>query len=556
MKGIQNTSTENFSTIIGNNRHFYVPKFQRDYSWDVEQWDDLWTDLMNALTNDDEHYMGYLVLQTQNDKDFYIIDGQQRFTTITLMILSTLRCIQNFINQGVDIEDNELRIKNFRNLYIGKVDPVSLSYDNILILNRNNEAFFSDYLVSLEQLPVRGLTATEKLMKKCSEFFEKKISLEFSTGKECAAFIQQAVEKLYFTIIEVTDELNAFKVFETLNARGVQLSSSDLLKNYLFSLVDNAKKHESHINILERRWAKLTDNIKSEKLPEFLRYYWNSKHKSIRSNEVFKTIRAEVTSDSQVFAIVNEMLKYSDVYMALLNPDDDSWEDSEVKGLIDQLNLFRLKQPISALMAAKVFTTNEDFKRLLKRIINICFRYNVICDKNPNDQDLPFNQLAISISENHAVDFRILDKITVSDVEFEKSFESKIIPYNSRNAKIIRYILGKIEKVYGASYDVDFHDEDASIEHVLPQQFEDNWSINEENALKYVFRLGNCVLLERAYNREIENKVYLEKVTVFNKSRFLMTRELENNYPEWNEKTIERRQKKMASLAKGIWRIN
>lgn len=556
MKGIQNTSTENFSTIIGNNRHFYVPKFQRDYSWDVEQWDDLWADLMKALENDDEHYMGYLVLQTQNDKDFQIIDGQQRFTTITLLILSALRCIKSLISQGVDIENNELRIQNIMSLYIGKVDPVSLSYDNILVLNRNNEAFFSDYIVPMEVLPLRGLTTTEKLMKKCSEYFEKRISIEFKTGVECATFIQKVVEKLYFTLISVTDELNAFKVFETLNARGVQLSSSDLLKNYLFSLVDDAKKHSSHISLLEARWAKLTDNIKSERLPEFLRYYWNSKHKSIRSNEVFKTIRSEITTDSQVFVIVNEMLHYSDIYMALLDPQDETWSDAELKYLIEQLNLFRLKQPISALMAAKVFLLDEEFKKLLRRIINICFRYNVICDKNPNDQDIPFNQLAISITETHKIDWRILDKITVSDIEFEKSFETKSIPYNSRNAKVIRYILGKIEKVSGASYEIDPFDEEASIEHILPQHFDNNWAVNEDNAERFVYRLGNCCLLERTFNRELENKSYLEKTVVYQKSRFLMTRELNSCFPDWDEKAIERRQKQMASLAKGIWRIS
>ena len=73
MKGIQNTSTENFSTIIGTNRKFIVPKFQRDYSWENEQWDDLWMDIISMLEGESDHYMGYLVLQTLDNKTFYII---------------------------------------------------------------------------------------------------------------------------------------------------------------------------------------------------------------------------------------------------------------------------------------------------------------------------------------------------------------------------------------------------------------------------------------------------------------------------------------------------
>uniref|UniRef100_UPI00266D9D24 DUF262 domain-containing protein n=1 Tax=uncultured Prevotella sp. TaxID=159272 RepID=UPI00266D9D24 len=93
MKGIQNTSTNNFSSIIGNNRKFIVPKFQRDYSWGVEQWDDLWQNILTMIDEEEDHYMGYLVLQTNDDKSFHIIDGQQRFTTVTILILASIKCI-------------------------------------------------------------------------------------------------------------------------------------------------------------------------------------------------------------------------------------------------------------------------------------------------------------------------------------------------------------------------------------------------------------------------------------------------------------------------------
>ena len=101
MKGIQNTTTNNFSTIVGNNKKFIVPKFQRDYSWNSEQWDDLWQDIETMISNKEDHYMGYLVMQTTDDKTYYIIDGQQRFTTITLLILAAIKCIKT-IAKGSD----------------------------------------------------------------------------------------------------------------------------------------------------------------------------------------------------------------------------------------------------------------------------------------------------------------------------------------------------------------------------------------------------------------------------------------------------------------------
>lgn len=309
MKGIQNTSTNNYSTLIGNNKKFIVPKFQRDYSWGSEQWDDLWQDIETMIKEEDDHYMGYLVLQTNDDKTFYIIDGQQRFTTVTILILAAIKCIKAFVKNGVEEEDNKLRVDNLLHTYIGYKDPVTLVYDNILVLNRNNDGYFRDYIVKLDELRVRNLKNSEKLMKQCFEFFEQKLRGKYKAGKDYAVFIQTIVNKLYFTQIVVNDEMNAFRVFETLNARGVQLSSSDLLKNYLFSLVDKNNTHPSKIEILEEKWAKLTDNIKSEKLPEFLRYYWNAGHKSIRANALFKTIRKEITKDYEVFR--NKLWLYS-----------------------------------------------------------------------------------------------------------------------------------------------------------------------------------------------------------------------------------------------------
>lgn len=441
MKGIQNTVTSNFSSIVSNNRRFIVPRFQRDYSWDVEQWDDLWQDIETMREEHDEHYMGYLVLQTNDEKTYYIIDGQQRFTTILLLIYAAIKSIEKQIAKGVDVEDNKRRCETLKTLYIGKEDPVSLDYDNLLTLNRNNNPYFCDYILKLGDLKVRNLTATEKLMRNCFEYFEQKLSGKFGDGKEYASFIQSVADGLYFTQIVVNDEMNAFRVFETLNARGVQLSSADLLKNYLFSKVDSETTHNSRIDTLERKWGVLTDNIKAEKLPEFLRYYWNMQHKTIRANAVYKTIRQEIKEDRQVFVLLDDLIVFSDIYMALTDENDEMWTDPEVKENIALLNLFRLKQPFSLLMAAKYYLSDNDFKRVLKTVILMCFRYNVICDRNPNDQDTPFNLLAQSISLNQVVDFGLLSSIKVDDAEFKSAFNEKVFPYNSRNAKVIKYIL-------------------------------------------------------------------------------------------------------------------
>ncbi len=135
MKGIQDTSSKTYRQLMGNGLRYEIPKFQRDYTWESEQWDDLWQDIKSLLMNEEsEHYMGYLVLQTSNNKNFLIIDGQQRLTTLSILILATLKCLKDLVESGVDAEKNHRRKENLQNSYIGYVDPVTLISNNKLIL--------------------------------------------------------------------------------------------------------------------------------------------------------------------------------------------------------------------------------------------------------------------------------------------------------------------------------------------------------------------------------------------------------------------------------------
>ena len=557
MVGIQDSTTNHFGSLIRSGGKYIIPKYQRDYSWDVEQWDDLWQDIESMLSESSDHYMGYLVLQTVNGKDCRIIDGQQRFTTITIIILAAIKSIQKLVDNGIEVEDNEKRIRTLKETYIGNNDPVTLEYDNILVLNRNNNSYYKDYIVKLGELKLRNTSYTEKLMKKCFEWFEKQLANRYQSGREYAEFITKIVEHLYFTIIRVNNEMNAFKVFETLNARGVQLSSADLLKNYLFSLVDNSEDYPDRIDTLEEKWSSLTKNIQAEKLPDFIRYYWNSKNKTVRSSDLFKAIRDNIHSDKEVFALINEMLQYSDVYMALRSSSDVLWQNERsVVENIELLNLFNMKQPYSVLMAGYKCLDFASFGKLLNDVIIIGFRYSVICGKNPNDIERVYNSLANEISNKKEYERSLLKGIYVDDAEFVTSFGNKQLTENARNNKVIKYILGKIDRFNGGLRDISLDSETETIEHILPQHPKDGWDFDPSELDSYIYRLGNLCLLEKKYNRDIENNPYSEKVDVYRQSSFITTSNIPDRYSEWNIKSIISRQTSMANCAKGIWHID
>jgi uncharacterized protein with ParB-like and HNH nuclease domain len=560
MKGIQDTSSETFRQLLGNGLNYVIPKFQRDYSWDTEQWDDLWQDLMGLLDNKEAaHYMGYLVLQTHDNKVFNVIDGQQRLTTLSILILAVLKNLKKLQENGKDADNNKIRRDTLFNSYIGYLDPVTLLTSNKLELNRNNNSFYRSYLTVLGNLPARGLNSSERLMKNCFVWFEHRVSEKFKEGKSLAGFIDNVVDKIFFTVIKVSDELNAFKVFETLNARGVQLSSADLLKNYLFSVADTEGVHGSELIDLEEWWSKVIDKLGNENFPEFLRAFWNSYNKTTRKNELFKAMRDSIKTKNDVFKLIRELNEKADIYMALNNPHDEFWKerpDKEVESYIEELNLFNVKQPIPLLIRAYEKLPFEAFKKLLKICSIISFRYNIIGGLNPNEQETAYNNTALSIYKNDEKYLSELKSIYPSDDSFENNFSQKEFKLTTRNKKIVRYIFSKIEKKLGG---IDFYGtltDDYTIEHIMPENPNETWQVSDEILEKNVNRIGNLTILEKNLNKSAENKSYAEKLEIFKQSTFKLNRFAEKFNDEWGERQIVIRQKNLAKDAKTIWRLD
>ena len=181
--------------------------------------------------------MGFLVLQETGLRRQAIIDGQQRLTTLSIVVLAALRLLEEMIKEGKEPESNTLRKEQIRSTYIGSLDPIRLLANSKLNLNRANNNFYQQFLIPLRARPKRGLLHTEQLMAAGFDWWFDALKANFHNGESLAKFIENRVGSgLFFTTITVNDDLNAYAVFETLIARGVKLTSTDLLKNYLFSL--------------------------------------------------------------------------------------------------------------------------------------------------------------------------------------------------------------------------------------------------------------------------------------------------------------------------------
>lgn len=546
-----------YRQIMGNGIKYEIPKFQRDYTWETEQWDDLWQDILLLLSDEEtEHYMGYLVLQTTDNKNYQIIDGQQRLTTMSIIILAVLKSLEDLVKSDIEKESNQKRKETLHNSYIGTIDPVTLITNNKLKLNRNSDDYYRNYIVLLKDLPIRNTNASQKHMRECFQWYYDRIKKKFKTGFELASFIDGIVDKLFFTVIKVSDQLNAFKVFETLNARGVQLSSSDLLKNYLFSIVDETKPHENEIEELEKLWSNIIGKLGVLKFEDYLRFFWNSSHKTVGKKNLFKTINNEIKTKEQTFTLLRDLIDTVDLYIALSEPNDDFWNEfKEVKESLTELKMFQIKQTNSLLISAFKNLEKSEFLKLLKATVIISFRYNIIGGLNPNEQEEVYNSLALKINREKTFSTKDLEKIYVNDDNFVSDFSTKHFKNTTRNHRIVKYIYSKIE-FYKHQNEISWDSDLYTIEHILPESADENWGgFSDEEINRSVFRLGNLTLLEKKLNKEAGVLPFVEKVNLFSQSNSKLTNVIVDHYDTWNEDKISARQKQLAKEAKSIWRL-
>ncbi len=566
-----NFKTENntFRKLVANGLSYRIPRFQRDYSWTVDEWEDLWLDLLAALPAGGEpaHYMGYLVLQSADDKVFAVIDGQQRLTTVSIIVLAVLKNLQRLVDANNEAAANQRRMEQIRQTYIGYLDPVTLVARSKLSLNRNNNSYYQNYIVPLANLPQRGFRASEHLLRKAFEWFDKRIAdyLKKSTGSEgrrLAQFIEDLSDRLFFTIITVTDELNAYKVFETLNARGVRLSATDLLKNYLFSVLDrnaDADPDDHELRNLEDRWEAMVGRLGAESFPDFLRIHWNSRRNFARQAELFKTIRSQVGSRGDVFSLLREMEEDLDAYLALSSPESSDWTP-EAKQYATTLKTFNVRQPFSLLLAARRKFDAAEFSDLLRACVVISMRFNVICSFSSAEQEHTYNSVAKRIAKNEishlGAALGAMQSIYPTDAAFRAAFAEKSIrTTQSRNNRVVRYILCALEKHLSGT-EHNFGSDRFNIEHVLPQNPQGGWdTFSDEEVDAMIYRLGNMTLIERQANQDAGNSPYAAKRLSYQKSIFEITRQLATDHTGWTPETIAARQSGMAKQATAIWRI-
>jgi len=526
-----------------------VPLYQRSFAWEKENVKELFNDITNSYPN--EYFIGTIVV---TDKEDYleIVDGQQRIATISLFFIA----VRDFLKEIGEVE----KANAIEGEFILKQSYRDEEKKQRLILNDVDNEFYLKALVRSKS--VDTLRASHDRLKNAYNFLKDYIESKYkSEGLDGLLNLVDFVkDKLLVIIVTVSDDVNAFTVFETLNDRGLILSQTDLIKNYLFNKAGN------RIGEAKDKWTRFTGAIESgiseEEILNYIRYYWSSKHGLTREKELYKKIKEKIKNKNQAITFLSNLERNSETYLAILNPHHPFWNNfpHECSEYIAELLELRLTQNRPLLIALlEIWKDNpEEVKKSLKLIVSWSVRNLITGTIGSGTLEKEFSKQAKLINDgeiNNAKELlSSIENLIPTDEQFQKAFEMASIS----KAYIARYYLRKLEQAYRTTLELKpiENPEKVNLEHILPENPTDlqkDWSSFDENLYKtYYRRIGNLTLWNKRMNSDIGNGPFEGKKEVYRESELIITKKIAE-YNDWTPSEIEERQKELAKKAVEIW---
>ena len=543
------------NSILNRYIQFTIPVYQRPYSWEISQCEKLWNDIVHMQkTNRIGHFVGSIVNIAEQAmptgvQKFMIIDGQQRMTTLTLLLIA-LRDYGYENQEDTTINPHSINGVCIQNDYASGEDKYKM------LLTQKDK----DILIKLIDRAPIDESKRSKLLDNYN-FFVDKIK-----SKKIEPFaILEGIGKLQIvniTLDRAQDDPQL--IFESLNSTGMDLSKSDLIRNYILM----GLSPEQQDSIYNNYWFPMENLFDYSKqtwlMDKFFKHYLTFKYGKIpvesKIYEEFKNYYWDKSYEA-ILNVSKELYKCAKYYTNIYYSNSGDMELDCVFKDIKSLNM-----DVASPFLIKVYydydnevISKKEFIEIFRLCENYVFR-RAICEIPTNSLNKTFNVAVRNININNYINsvkavFIMLDnyKRLPSNEEFVKELKIRDI-YNMR---IRNYILSKLENHNNKSPIII---ENFTVEHIMPQ----NTNLNEswKNDLgknykdiqkQYIHTIGNLTLT--AYNSEMSDKSFEDKLNMtggFKESALRL-----NSYvvkqDKWNKDTIEERANELCKLSEEIW---
>jgi hypothetical protein len=544
-----------------------VPPNQRSYKWTNEHVRALLQDFDESITNDDEDYFLGTIVLVEADSEYPIIaDGQQRLATTTIL-LARIR----------DLLAQASRAKSAQSIdadFIRSVDRDTEQTLPRLTLNAEDHHFFAEAIIPppeeatnpppMRQSHRRLAAASEEIV----EFLNSKLKpmRKDSQADWLLKWVSFIERKAAVVVVTAPDEVGAFRIFETLNDRGLRAGQADILKNYFF------KKANKRIAEAQMMWTTVAAGIESfgeddedERLITYLRHLWITTHGPTKERELAAQIKDEITGETKTIQFLSDASVSVQDYLALWNSKHPKWLEyrstvrKNVETIADHLQVKQIK-PL--LFAVTRHFEKEELEKAFKLFVSWSVRF-LIAGGRGGMLDEQYGLRAQEVGQGKITKARELREAMQRYVPTDREFEEAFATARVSRPHLARYYLRAIEKTltddpqpeYVANEDV----QDINLEHIMPLDPGPEWSVDEEAARASQKLLGNMVLLKADQNRAIGNSDFTTKRAAYAKSGYYVTRavaEMQLREPnKWTIEDIRERQKMLAQLAVKTWSL-
>jgi len=548
--------------------YFQIPRFQRPYSWERDEVENFWTDVVNESS--ENYFIGSMVVYQTKKPYFGIVDGQQRLTTITLMLAAVRNSFillgEDNLARGVHKYIEKPNIENSEEFIINAETSFPYLQDHI----QSFSGLGIDCKVGVEEQNLKS--AFELLSQRLSQFIpipnsQNQSNLFPDMDSDSVAklkILRDKILSLKLVFIELDNEEDAYLIFETLNARGRDLKTSDLVKNLLLKKM---KSVNSRLDSPKESWnsliKKFDDVNDSDILDTFILHYWISAHSYTTDKKLFSKISEFVSiNDGNAAILLKTLNDVASLYCKLIDPNGAKWtrEESEVKESLLALNLFKVKQQSSmTLSLLRLYESNKlslkNLKNALRKIEFFHFVFNAVTSQRSSGSIATtyssFSiKLTVADTEGEVQSllnglFESLRKKIPAFEEFEVKFICLYYLSNlTKNKSIVKYALSK--QLGRNANGLNIHHDNLTIEHLLSEA-----EIRRGTSEELVGNIGNLILTDGRTNAEnLAAKSPVEKIKILRELSYPMEAALLIG-STWTELEIKDRAKEMAKYLYG-----
>ena len=554
--------------LLNTSRQFIVPIFQRNYSWQKNQYEQLWFDILRAskFKEKQNHFIGSIVYidmgtPAGRPQQLLLIDGQQRLTTISILLCAIKDYVQKF-----NLETKLINLAKIKNQFLYNSDEIDEDRYKLLLNVQDKETYIKliDNTIFTVNKPATNII-------KCYEFFYERIE-DFIKQHGQIDEIYAGIFKLSLVSISLDkDSDNPQMIFESMNSTGKDLSQTDLLRNYLLMDLTPEKQtrlYKTYWKPMEELFGEDIYKNDVNKFDYFIRDFLTLKSDTgyiCKINNVYENFkRYYLDNNCEKFAVLKDLFTYAKYYACidLLQENDDElklyWQEfKKLDSHVVYPFLLKLYDDYSRQILIK-----EDFKKILQVVISYLWR-RAICEIPTNSLSKTFATLYQAVDKEDYVNsiikafvFKSSYKRFPSDYEVREKLQTKDI-YHFRLRK---YLLEVLENYYHKE-PIDLNTANYTIEHIMPQNIEHNLSWQQmlgedwqEVHSLYLHTLGNLTIT--GYNAEMSNKSFVEKVNGESgfKHSHLKLNESIAQCDVWNKKAIQRRTNILTDIILKIWK--